>query len=108
MTYLFRRHFKFFYIQVVLYGFNFKFKRRRKKYSFRVNMHEEHWVFYRIPKTIIYKMYKRRFCLFGLRETILPFLHILFKVKETDAYTGKGIKLRSGGFKLKPGKVRLR
>lgn len=103
----FRGFFRYFYLQVFLYGFNFKFRKRRKRY-FKINMHEEITKRYFIPKTIAYKIYKRRLCLFGLRETILPFLYVLLKIKACDSYVGKGIRLRSAGFKLKLGKVRLR
>jgi len=95
------------YSQIILFGFNYSFKRKRSRriilnlqYSYKHVLH--------IPHAFVARAYKRRFVLYGEKLQMLQYLKELVELRKPDTYTGKGVRLRILPYRRKPGKVNKR
>lgn len=95
------------YSQIILFGFNYSFKRLRKRkiilvlqYSYNAGL--------RIPNTFVVRLYKRRLVLHGEKFLLLQFIKEIVELRKPNIYTGKGLRLRTLPYRLKPGKVNKR
>jgi len=98
---------KFTYAQLILYGLNYSFKRIRYR-NIVLNLHYSYLFKFKLPHTIIGRVYKRRCVIFGEKLMLLQFIKDLVDLRKGNIYTGKGFRLRTLPYRVKPGKVKRR
>jgi hypothetical protein len=62
----------------------------------------------RLPRSFVARIYKRRFVLFGEKLMLLRFIKELVEIRKPNIYTGKGLRLRTIPYRVKPGKIKRR
>jgi len=102
-----RKTFQYTYSQIILFGFSYSFKKLRGR-KFILNLQYSYNSRIRIPSAFVARIYKRRFVLYGEKLQLLQFLGELVELRNPDTYTGKGVRLRTLPYRLKPGKVNKR
>lgn len=95
------------YSQIILFGFSYSFKKLRGR-KIILNLQYSYNSRIRIPRAFVARIYKRRFVLYGEKLQLLHFLEELVELRNPDTYTGKGVRLRTLPYRLKPGKVNKR
>jgi len=95
------------YSQIILFGLNYSFKRIRGR-KIVLNMQYAYNYTLRLPRSFVGRIYKRRFVLFGEKLTLRRFIKELVKIRKPNIYTGKGLRLRTIPYHVKPGKIRKR
>jgi len=95
------------YSQIILFGLNYSFTRRRGR-KIVLNLQYAYNFGFRLPRSFIARVYKRRFVLFAEKLLLLRFINELVETRKPNIYTGKGLRLRSLPYRVKPGKVRRR
>lgn len=98
---------KYSYAQLILYGLNYSFKKIRNR-KILLNLHYSYVFGFKLPPTIIGRVYKRRFVIFGEKLFLLQFIKELVQLRKGNIYTGKGFRLRTLPYRVKPGKVKRR
>jgi hypothetical protein len=59
-----------------------------------------------LPISVIGRVFKRRLVLFGNNNILKPWLKTIMLLRYPNAYTGKGLRLRTAPYKVKAGKER--
>jgi len=95
------------YSQIILLGLNYSFKRIRGR-KIILNLQYAYNFGFRLPRSFIARIYKRRFVLYGEKLKLLMFIKELVEMRKPNIYTGKGLRLRRLPYRVKPGKVRRR
>lgn len=62
----------------------------------------------RAPSHIMGRIFKRRYVIFGENLQLVQFMQEFSQIRSPNTYTGKGVRLRTVPFRLKPGKVNKR
>jgi len=101
------RPIKYAYSQIILFGLNFSFTRKRGR-KIILNLQYAYNFGFRLPHTFVARIYKRRFVLYADKLSLLRFIKELVEMRQPNIYTGKGLRLRSLPYRVKPGKVRRR
>jgi len=102
-----KKHTNYAYFQIILFGLNYSFKRIRGR-RIVLNLQYAYNFGFRLPHTFIARIYKRRFVLYSEKQLLLMFINELVEMRKPNIYTGKGLRLRSLPYRVKPGKVRRR
>jgi len=88
-------------------GIKLLFKRIRGR-KIILNLQYAYNFGFRLPRSFIARIYKRRFVLYGEKLKLLMFIKELVEMRKPNIYTGKGLRLRRLPYRVKPGKVRRR
>jgi len=102
-----RRKNSYAYSQIILFGLNYSFKRIRGR-KIVLNLQYAYNYAIRLPHPFVARIYKRRFVLFGDKLKLLMFIKELVENRKPNIYTGKGLRLKSLPYRVKPGKVKRR
>jgi hypothetical protein len=94
------------FVIVILNSLNYSVTRRKRR--LRLQLHFAKRLALPIPQSVLVRIFKRRICLFGFPEAVLPFAYTLINMRRYDIYTGYGVRMPNSGTKKKPGKVRIR
>jgi hypothetical protein len=84
-------------------GIQLLFKRYRAR-KIVLNLQYAYNFVLHVPTPFVYRVYKRRLVLFGEKLDMLRLIVQLVHLKRPDKYTGKGLRLRSLPYRLKPSK----
>jgi len=95
------------YAQLILFGLNYSFRGIRN-HQILLNLHHSNKYTITCPLGLIARVYKRRLVLFGNKLILQQFLHKVAGLRPANIYTGKGVRIRSLPYKIKPGKVKRR
>jgi len=98
---------KYAYSQIILFGLNYSFTRKRGR-KIVLNLQYAYNFGFRLPHSFVARIYKRRFVLYADKLYLLRFINELVEMRKPNIYTGKGLRLRSSPYRVKPGKVRRR
>lgn len=93
------------YVELIVFGLNYSFRRLSRR-KVRLNLQYGHHFNVNVPITVIGRIFKRRLTLYGNNDVLMRFLKTLILLRYPNAHTGKGLRLRSLPYKVKPGKER--
>lgn len=93
------------YVELILFGLNYSFRRLSRR-NIRFNLQYGDHFNILLPTSIIGRVYKRRVVLFGNSHVLKRWISTLMLLRYPNAHTGKGLRLRSLSYKVKPGKER--
>lgn len=93
------------YLEFILFGLNYSFRRlSRRKIRFNLQYGDHFNVL--LPTSVIGRVYKRRVVLFGNVAILKRWISTIMLLRFPNSHTGKGLRLRTIGYRVKPGKER--
>lgn len=112
-----RQAVKGFFLEIIFFGLNYNFKRKRARAGsyrnrhrfLRMELHFAKKIKMKMPEALYFKVFKRRLIVFSfLRQKLISLYRFLQGFRKANPYTGKGIRVRRRSIKYKIGKKRIR
>jgi hypothetical protein len=93
------------YVELILFGLNYSFRRLSRR-NVRFNLQYGHHFNVNLPNSVTGRIYKRRLVVYGNNDILQPWLQTTMLLRYPNSHTGKGLRLRSLPYNVKPGKER--
>lgn len=81
---------------------------RTSRYKLHLRLHFSGEVIINIPKGLILHTFKKRLIIFGKKLFLANFLNNFINLRESNVYTGTGLRIRPSRYYTKAGKIRRR